>query len=38
MQVTNGKGQMPAWSPTLDDDEIQAVSEYVLATASKDAW
>jgi Cytochrome C oxidase, cbb3-type, subunit III len=37
-QVTNGKGQMPAWDGTLDEDEIEAVANYVYATANADAW
>eukprot|EP00775_Hariotina_reticulata_P002086 gene2086-2405_t len=37
-QVENGKNAMPAWSGTLDDDEIQAVAAYVYDTASKAAW
>jgi mono/diheme cytochrome c family protein len=35
LQVINGKGQMPAWDTVLDDEEIQAVAEYVYATAGK---
>lgn len=38
VQVTNGKGQMPAWKNTLEDEEIKAVAEYVFATAGADAW
>ena len=37
-QVENGKGAMPAWSGTLDDDEIQAVAAYVFDQASGDKW
>jgi mono/diheme cytochrome c family protein len=29
---------MPAWKDTLDDDEIEAVSNYVFETAKADAW
>eukprot|EP00892_Ulva_mutabilis_P005889 jgi/Ulvmu1/3672/UM017_0086.1 len=32
-QVQNGKGQMPAWEGVLEDEEIDAVSNYVYATA-----
>jgi mono/diheme cytochrome c family protein len=38
VQVENGKGAMPAWEGTLDDDEIQAVSAYVYDQASGDKW
>ncbi|WIA14463.1 hypothetical protein OEZ86_012959 [Tetradesmus obliquus] len=37
-QVENGKGAMPAWSGTLDDDEIAAVAAYVYDQASGDKW
>jgi mono/diheme cytochrome c family protein len=37
-QVENGKGAMPAWEGTLDDDEIQAVAAYVYDQASGDKW
>lgn len=37
-QVENGKGAMPAWEGTLDDDEIQAVSAYVFDQATNDKW
>jgi mono/diheme cytochrome c family protein len=29
---------MPAWADRLDEDEIQAVAEYVYAQAVGDAW
>lgn len=29
VQVTNGKGGMPAWGDRLDEDEIVAVANYV---------
>lgn len=38
LQIQNGKGQMPAWEGTLDDDEIEAVGNYVYATAGANAW
>jgi mono/diheme cytochrome c family protein len=38
MQIQNGKGQMPAWDGTLDDEEIEAVANYVYATAGANAW
>lgn len=34
-QVINGKGAMPAWADRLDDDEIDAVSSYVIDMADK---
>ena len=37
-QVENGKGAMPAWANRLDEDEIQAVAEYVYNTALNAAW
>lgn len=37
-QVENGKGAMPAWDGTLDDDEIQAVSAYVYDQATGSKW
>eukprot|EP00878_Enallax_costatus_P000181 GHUV01000235.1.p1 GENE.GHUV01000235.1~~GHUV01000235.1.p1 ORF type:complete len:163 (+),score=50.59 GHUV01000235.1:158-646(+) len=37
-QVENGKGAMPAWEGTLDDDEIQAVAAYVYDQAAGDKW
>ncbi|KAG1654569.1 hypothetical protein FOA52_009010 [Chlamydomonas sp. UWO 241] len=33
-QVTNGKGAMPAWGEVLDEDEIQAVANWVLEKAN----
>jgi mono/diheme cytochrome c family protein len=36
--VTNGKGAMPAWADRLDEEEITAVSQYVLAQADKPGW
>jgi mono/diheme cytochrome c family protein len=38
VQVQNGKGAMPAWKDTLDDDEIEAVANYVFETAKADGW
>jgi hypothetical protein len=38
VQVENGKGAMPAWAGRLDDDEIQAVAEYVYKQALDKAW
>jgi mono/diheme cytochrome c family protein len=38
MQVQNGKGAMPAWKDALDEDEIEAVANYVFATATNNAW
>lgn len=38
VQIQNGKGQMPAWEGTLDDEEIEAVGNYVYATAGANAW
>ena len=38
MQVTNGKGAMPAWGNILDDEEIAAVAKYVFDTATAGSW
>lgn len=38
LQIQNGKGQMPAWEGNLEDDEIEAVANYVYATAGQNAW
>jgi mono/diheme cytochrome c family protein len=37
-QVTNGKGAMPAWGNVLDDEEIDAVANYVFETSSAGKW
>ena len=37
-QVTNGKGAMPAWGNVLDDEEIDAVAQYVFETSSAGKW
>ncbi len=34
-QVTNGGGAMPSFKGTLDDDQIQAVADYVSSVAGK---
>ncbi len=34
-QVTNGKNAMPAFGGRLEDDEIEAVANYVLSQAEK---
>lgn len=34
VQVTNGKGAMPAWDGTLSEEEIAAVAAYVYKTAA----
>lgn len=34
-RVTNGKGQMPSFADSLDEAQIQAVSEYVSSNAGK---
>jgi cytochrome c6 len=36
--VENGKGAMPAWADRLDEDEIEAVANYVYQQASNNAW
>lgn len=38
MQVTNGKGAMPAWGDVLDEDEIVAVAEYVFKQSTAAGW
>jgi cytochrome c6 len=38
IQVENGKGAMPAWAGTLDEDEIQAVAAYVYDQAQGSKW
>lgn len=38
VQIINGKGQMPAWKDTLEDEEIAAVAEYVYATSTSNGW
>lgn len=37
-QVTNGKGAMPAWGNILDDEEIEAVANYVFDNANTGKW
>lgn len=37
-QVENGKGAMPAWDGTLDDEEIAAVAEYVFKQVRKQRY
>lgn len=37
MQVTNGKNAMPAFGGRLDDEAIENVAAYVLAT-SEAGW
>lgn len=37
-QVQNGKNQMPAWEDNLEEEEIQAVAEYVYDQATNDKW
>jgi mono/diheme cytochrome c family protein len=34
-RVTNGKGQMPSFKGTLDEQQIQAVADYVSSSAGK---
>jgi mono/diheme cytochrome c family protein len=34
-RVTNGQGQMPSFADSLDDDQIQAVADYVSSSAGK---
>ena len=34
-RVTNGQGAMPAFSDSLDEQQIQAVSDYVAGAAGK---
>lgn len=34
-RVTNGKGAMPSFSDSLDEQQIQAVADYVSGTAGK---
>jgi len=33
--VTNGKGQMPSFKGTLDQQQIEAVADYVSSSAGK---
>lgn len=35
LKIENGKGAMPAWDESLDEDEIQAVAAYVYNQADK---
>ena len=37
-QVQNGKNAMPAWADRLDDDEIDAVANYVYDQAANNKW
>nr|P83391.1 RecName: Full=Cytochrome c6; AltName: Full=Cytochrome c-553; AltName: Full=Cytochrome c553; AltName: Full=Soluble cytochrome f [Cladophora glomerata]1LS9_A Chain A, Cytochrome C6 [Cladophora glomerata] len=37
-QVNNGKGAMPAWADRLDEDDIEAVSNYVYDQAVNSKW
>lgn len=37
-QVQNGKGAMPAWENVLEEEEIEAVANYVFDTASAGSW
>jgi cbb3-type cytochrome c oxidase subunit III len=34
-RVTNGKGQMPSFANSLDEDQIQAVADYVSSAAGR---
>ncbi|OFW74354.1 MAG: hypothetical protein A2Y55_03200 [Actinobacteria bacterium RBG_16_68_12] len=34
-RVTNGKGQMPSFSSSLDPEQIQAVADYVSSAAGR---
>ncbi len=36
--MQNGKGAMPAWEDTLDEEEIEAVAKYVYDTAERGGW
>ena len=38
LQVQHGKNAMPAWEDQLDEDEIQAVAEYVYDQSTNDKW
>lgn len=35
MQVQNGKAPMPSFEGVLEDEELDAVANYVLVTAEK---
>jgi cytochrome c6 len=37
-QVQNGKNQMPRWEDNLEEEEIQAVAEYVYDQAVNSKW
>ena len=36
--MTNGKGAMPAWGDRLDEEEIEAVANYVFEQATNNKW
>lgn len=38
LQVQNGKNQMPRWEDNLEEEEIQAVAEYVYDQAVNSKW
>eukprot|EP00798_Chlamydomonas_sp_ICE-L_P005015 gene5015-34800_t len=37
-QINNGKGPMPAWEDTLEEEEIAALAQYVMSQSTVSGW